>query len=440
MLVLFSLLLSWCFDKWGQISDINTVSDGEATDNILLSAFGTEPFWDLTISWNMATFFEMNMQDYENKIQIPVTVKVDKWIYYFQWQNLEWSFEEKDCIDWWKWDMHYYTVNVTYQGDMVFEWCWDDDRGVKYSDDELYEDEIISDSTVDLSWIEWFVKNCETFSPYRVDRSEVIENISFSWNSKANVGKSYKVEWVMNYLADGESYMDNVECVFNSDDVWWDFIEYYSTLRRVWKTQEEVSCLDSLDVYAPEWMDWDPQTIITVWCWPENYGDSYVTWYFYTSTYPDLWLRITTPAWYDSFYNKATSSIFKRNGNRISYFVGDEEREYLQVFEKKTSEKLEDIIVKNHLNKWCVSMEYNYFGQSKVFVEYPWTVIYDIFDKSWAMPWECLPDDEQKPGDEWNWRSVWYFESKDKTKYYKLVFTDGCAPWPCSIFWEIDLF
>lgn len=440
-LLLFSLccfFLSWCL--WHE-EDINLEQNNSDDTWLVLehntfSAFWVEPFWDLDLSWNEVTFFEMSMEDYENKISIPVTVKVDGWNYYFQWSDIEWSFVENDCLDWWKGDTHYYTVNVSYDG-MNFEGCWDDERGVKYSEDEMYEDYDLN-STVDLSWIEWFVKNCE-HDPYWVDRSKVIENLSFTWNSKVNLGKSYKVEWVMNYLVDGESYTDNVECVFNSDDVWWDFVEYYSILRKVWKTQEELSCLDGLDAYAPEWMDWDPQTIITVWCWPEAYGDYYVTWYYYTSTYPDLWLRITTPAWYDSFHNKATSSIFKRDGNRISYMVRGEEREYLQVFDKKATENLEDIIAKKHLNKWCVANESNYFGQDKVLADYPWTYIYDIFDKSWAMPWECLPDDEQKAGDEWNWRSIWYFESKDKTKYYKVAFTDGCAPWPCSIFWTIEL-
>ena len=56
------------------------------------------------------------------------------------------------------------------------------------------------------------------------------------------------------------------------------------------------------------------------------------------------------------------------------------------------------------------------------------------------MPWKCLPDDEAKVGDEWDWRTIFYFESKDKTKYYKLARTDWCAPWPCSMFWEIEIF
>ena len=80
------------------------------------SAFWVEPFWDLDLSWNEVTFFEMSMEDYENKISIPVTVKVDGWNYYFQWSNIEWSFVENDCLDWWKGDTHYYTVNVSYAG------------------------------------------------------------------------------------------------------------------------------------------------------------------------------------------------------------------------------------------------------------------------------------------------------------------------------------
>jgi hypothetical protein len=55
----------------------------------------------------------MNMEDYENRIEIPITLKVDGDVYYFFWNQIEWTFEEKDCIDWGKWDTHYYTVIMT---------------------------------------------------------------------------------------------------------------------------------------------------------------------------------------------------------------------------------------------------------------------------------------------------------------------------------------
>ena len=445
MLGFIVLTLTWCWNN-SNLSNLDNILNQNnneienETSEKYLTAFWTEPYWDINISWNMATFFEMNMEDYENRIEIPITLKVDGDVYYFFWNQIEWTFEEKDCIDWGKWDTHYYTVIMTYDNDMVFKGCWDDERGVKYSEDEIEENWEAIESTVDLSWIEWFIRNCENYSPYRVDRSETIENVSFSWNNKSNIGTSYKVDWVMNYTADWTPHSDEVSCTFTSDDIWdvrwnWEDI-YWSFLHYYWKTSKEEECINGLDIYPPEWMKGDPQTVITVWCWPENYWDEYVTWYFYTSTYPDLWLRITTPAGYESFHKKSETPIFERNWNRISYIVSGEEREYLQVYEKKPSEDLKEII-KKWIDKWCSILEYNYYWQEKVFADYPWTIIYNIFD-NWGEPGKCLLNDE-KHNEEWNRRPVWYFESKDKTKYYKLVMTDWCAPWPCSIFWEIEL-
>ena len=64
-------------------------------------------------------------------------------------------------------------------------------------------------------------------------------------------------------------------------------------------------------------------------------------------------------------------------------------------------------------------------------------MIYEVVDKEWNIWWDCIADNESKEQD---YTLVRYFESLDKTKYYKLVFTDWCAPWPCSMFDEVELF
>ena len=67
LFLIWAVLFTGCFTNiWNQ------------TDQIYLSAFWTEPFWDIEISGNVAKFFEMNMLDYENRIQIQVSI-VLKW-------------------------------------------------------------------------------------------------------------------------------------------------------------------------------------------------------------------------------------------------------------------------------------------------------------------------------------------------------------------------
>ena len=63
--------------------------------------------------------------------------------------------------------------------------------------------------------------------------------------------------------------------------------------------------------------------------------------------------------------------------------------------------------------------------------------IYDIEDNNRNIWWECIADDNSKEQD---YKVVRYFESPDKTRYYKLVFHDLCAPWPCSMFWDVEIF
>ena len=326
--------------------------------NTYLTAYGTEPFWDIEISWWIAHFASLM---YDTDVTVPVTIRQEWENYYFTWEELEWEFILKDCIDGWKWDMHYYTVWVSKFREYYYEWCGDGEDWIKMSDEDVPED----------------------FYQYQPDEEELnmIETVQ---------------ERTANWFSDMES------------------------------------CMNTLDQYQPEWMPGDPQTQITVACWAENYGDTIITWYIYTSVYPDLWLRITSPKWYDTFYVKSETPIFVRDWNKISHGV-----EYIRVYEKSADESLFDI-VENSINKWCFAQPYEYEWQSKVYWNLNNNMIYNIVDKDWNI-WSdtCIADNEAT---EQNYTMVWYFESLDKTKYYKLVFTDWCAPWPCSMFDEVEVF
>jgi len=362
-----SILLTGCFDKVENevIDDCIFPEDcaidepiDEDLSNKYLTAFWTEPFWGIEISWWIA---KLSSPMFETEYEEPVTITKEWENYYFKWEELEGEFILKDCIDWWKWDMHYYTVWVSKFREYYYEWCGDGKEWIKMSDEDVPAD----------------------YYQYQPEEDElamiqIIQDRTTNWFS-------------------------NME-----------------------------TCMHTLDQYQPERMPGDPQTIITVWCWPVNYGNTIITWYIYTSTHPDLWLRITSPKWYDTFYVKPETPIFVKDWNKISHG-----QEYIKVYEKSENESLFDIIEKN-LNKGCFAQPYEYEWQNKVYGNINNNMIYNIVDKDWNI-WSdtCIADNEAT---EQNYTIVRYFESLDKTKYYKLVFTDWCAPGPCSMFDEVEIF
>ena len=141
-----SILLTGCFDKVeNEVIDDCIIPEDCATDepidenlsNKYLTAFWAEPFWDIEISWWIAHF---SSPMYETDVTVPVTIWQEWENYYFSWEELEGEFILKDCIDWWKWDLHNYTVSVSKFREYAYEWCWDDEEWIKMSDEEREED------------------------------------------------------------------------------------------------------------------------------------------------------------------------------------------------------------------------------------------------------------------------------------------------------------
>lgn len=207
-----SLFLTWCLEWQKQPKDgeesqiiINEPTNTETLKN--LTAFGTEPFWDLTISGNEAVFFEMEMEDYENKKTFPITMKIEQGNYHFFNTELEGTFEEKDCVDGGKGDTHYYTVEVKYQG-KTFQGCGDDERGVKFSEDEE-NNEITG---IDISDVQDYVEACKNTIP--LEFSSVKDKIQYLWTDQGPQGNIYQVKGKMFYEIGGFNYAHNIVCEF----------------------------------------------------------------------------------------------------------------------------------------------------------------------------------------------------------------------------------
>lgn len=165
-----------------------------------------------------------------------------------------------------------------------------------------------------------------------------------------------------------------------------------------------------------------------------EYDEFIKTAYQHTLSYPDLWLKITLHNSYTQTpNNERLKTLFSRTNNRLS----TDQNEFITMYTKNPNTPLLSILQKTHLNSWCrASLEEEIFDDV-ISGNYNHEV-YSIRPKSGSFDSrkiECYPDDENQ---EDYMTPIIYFESQDKTRYYKLRMNDGCAPWPCSLFAKIE--
>ena len=160
----------------------------------------------------------------------------------------------------------------------------------------------------------------------------------------------------------------------------------------------------------------------------------------YEYTYPDLWIRITTPECWDTVheYDKSNGVLFRSwstilNTNKWS---ADWFYEYLTPYTKDPNQSLEEIIKERHFNPWCELSPWTPIAFKDV--EWIWYFITAPNGYSSAEPTRCYSDDEDDNIERWV-LNVWYFEpANDKSRYYKLRFLSDCAPWPCTVFGKVE--
>ena len=181
-----------------------------------------------------------------------------------------------------------------------------------------------------------------------------------------------------------------------------------------------------------------------MWCiwWCEDWSDEeYVEWYYYRYTNPELGLRITTPSWdwwnYNlGFTTKRETPIFKQINDVIYSLEYDDnpnwsisDAEFIKVYEKDSNISLEDLLEQKYEDCRVDKIELWLWGIFIWFSDY----FYDIESNRWIQENNCNPREEW----EW-WALIFFLESKDGSKYYKVWINDWCAPWPCSIFWNVE--
>ena len=160
----------------------------------------------------------------------------------------------------------------------------------------------------------------------------------------------------------------------------------------------------------------------------------------YEYTYPDLWIRITTPECWDTVheYDKSNGVLFRSWSTILSNHKWhvDWFYEYLTTYTKDPSQSLEEIIKERHLNPWCELSPWIPIAFNNI--EWTWYFVTAPNGYSSAEPTKCYSDDEDDNIERWV-LNVWYFEpANDKSRYYKLRFLSDCAPWPCTIFGKVE--
>ena len=160
----------------------------------------------------------------------------------------------------------------------------------------------------------------------------------------------------------------------------------------------------------------------------------------YEYTYPDLWIRITTPECRDTVHEydksdgvffRSWSTILSTNKWSIDWFY-----EYVTTYTKNPNQSLEEIIKERHLNPWCELNPWTPIAFNNI--EWVWYFVTSPDGRSSEEPTRCYSDDEDDNIERWV-LNIWYFEpANDKSRYYKLRLLDGCAPWPCTVFGKIE--
>lgn len=167
-----------------------------------------------------------------------------------------------------------------------------------------------------------------------------------------------------------------------------------------------------------------------------TYRISYVTWYRYTYTYKDLWIKIDVMWWYEPyFYTYSEENIFQRNGNMLFYSRSlSNGAEYIQILQKDPNISLYDQIYAHHLLSWCkieISswIDLNFLTK-KNFIS---AVLSDTsYDTNTCIQDKDFPTNRSN--------IVFFMNPKETSTYYKMAFNDWCAPGPCTIFWNIEFF
>ena len=164
-----------------------------------------EPFWYASFRWESVYLFTPDWVE-DHYIQ---SIKHQWDNYTISWYSINWKIEKTDCLDWWKWDIHDYTISfdITNESNSVdgddithYEWCAD-------KIDPLFA--IWEEGTLDT-----FIKKTN----YKYSGNYSNENVFYSITDIAS-----KYMYVNFYQYNWNDY-DNYQLLMEETDDWWDVL------------------------------------------------------------------------------------------------------------------------------------------------------------------------------------------------------------------------
>jgi hypothetical protein len=211
-LSVLTFLFNWCFKNNVEVIDDCIIPENcteNCTENSNLRQtylvwYWMEPFWGIEISWWIATF---SSPMYETDVVESITIRQEWENYYFSGEDLEWEFILKDCVDEWKWDLHYYTVWVAKIRDYYYEWCGDGIEWIKMSDEEYAQQrgEFLTEHS-------WNIEACEEQIAWQIEDNAT--DIYYGRYDYENIWNQYKIEWYVSYSLNDEYNSKNTKCTF----------------------------------------------------------------------------------------------------------------------------------------------------------------------------------------------------------------------------------
>ena len=193
-------------------------------------------------------------------------------------------------------------------------------------------------------------------------------------------------------------------------------------------------------IFEPKKWKWQMPCI---W-WCDNWKDTeYVEWWYYEYTNPSLWVKITTPDWENGnrnniFHEKSETPLFLLSWNAIYSleFVRQSDdiefADFIKWYKKNPKDSLEELLNTTYWDTWCNLRKYNIDQNLWIHFEWAWDYYYEFVKDDGNIYNDCIPE-------EWDHFPMVFIESKNWERFYKIGIWDWCAPWPCSIFWKIEL-
>lgn len=417
--------------------------------------------WSVTFDWKDYNFYckvllqnnkvDLELQEVSSKefdeIQESKVLSIEELKETFTGNIINWSELEEIDITWD--NTLYYNDKFWFAVNLWERWKWWKIE-LKTHNEQFWKNAI---SRSIHFYKEWFDYDVYSLSIDKIEKYDSMKKQDVFWTEdefekwiKWKNNKYFFVGYANDQLAPYIDITDEYQQLFLVWFVFYDIEESVSEESKIWRNSinlwEELLWNEEGVIFEPKKWKWQMPCI---W-WCDNWKDTeYVEWWYYEYTNPSLWVKITTPDWENGNWNtifleKRETPLFLLSWNSIYSleYVRDNEElkfaEYIKWYKKDSLMSLEELLDKTYSSSWCNLRKYDINQNLGTHFKWAWEYYYEFVSNDGNVYNDCISEDWEN----WVWPII-FIESKDWEKFYKVSIWDWCAPWPCSIFWKIEL-